>query len=35
MPDPATAFPVAMIHAPITTMSVGGHDIDGGNGKSG
>ena len=35
VPDPATAFPVAMIRAPITAMIVGGHDIDGGYGKTG
>ena len=32
---PDTAFPVAVIHAPITAMIVGGHHIDGGNGKTG
>ena len=31
VPDTATAFLVAMIRAPI----VGGHHIDGGNGKTG
>ena len=35
VPDPATAFPVAMMRAPITAMIVGGHDIDGGCGKTG
>ena len=35
VPDPATAFPVAMIRAPLTAMIVGGHDIDGGCGKTG
>ena len=35
VPDPATAFSVGMIHAPITAMIVGGHDIDGGYGKTG
>ena len=35
VPDPATAFPVAMIRAPITARIVGGHDIDGGCGKTG
>ena len=35
VPDPATAFPVAIIRAPIAAMFVGGHDIDGGYGKTG
>ena len=34
VPDPATAFPVAMIHAPIEAVIVGGHYIDGGHGKT-
>ena len=32
---PDTVFPVAVINAPITAMIVGGHHIDGGNGKTG
>ena len=35
VPDPTSAFPLAMIHAPIEAMIVGGHDIDGGSGKTG
>ena len=35
VPDPAAAIPVRMIHAPIATMVVGGHDIDRGDGKRG
>ena len=35
VPDPTTAFSVAMICAPITAMIVGGHDIDGDYGKTG
>ena len=35
VPDPTTTFSVGMIHAPITAMIVGGHDIDGGHGKIG
>ena len=33
VPDPTTAFPVGMIHAPITALIIGGHDIDRGDGK--
>ena len=35
VPDPTTALFVGMIRAPITAMIVGGHDIDGGYGKTG
>ena len=35
VPDPTPTFPVGMIHAPITALFVGGHDIDGGDGKRG
>ena len=35
VPDPTSTFPVGMIHAPITALIVGGHDIDGGDGKMG
>ena len=35
VPDPTPAFPVGMIHAPITVLIMGGHDIDSGNGKMG
>ena len=35
VPDPTPAFPVGMIHAPITTLIMGGHDIDRGDGKRG
>ena len=35
VPDPTPTFPVGMIHAPITALIMGGHDIDRGNGKMG
>ena len=35
VPDSTTTFSVGMIRAPITAMIVGGHDIDGGYGKTG
>ena len=35
VPDPTPTFPIGMIHAPIAALIMGGHDIDGGNGKMG
>ena len=35
VPDPTPTFPVGVIHAPITALIMGGHDIDRGNGKMG
>ena len=35
MPDPTPTRPVGMIHAPITPLIVGGHDIGRSDGKRG
>ena len=35
VPDPTPTFPVGMIHAPITALIMGGHDIDRSDGKMG
>ena len=35
VPDSTPTSPISMIHAPITALIMGGHDIDRGDGKRG